>query len=297
MKVEDNELGSQIRIATATTPFSREMKMNLKASLGFTVLALLLLCVFLGLQYGCATRPPTAAKLQRLQGYLEGELLGGSFKCSITFKGNSLHFYSRPDFWYKATFTLPAGTDPQQLSATIKYTAASATNDIGKVIVAIFKIEHGTLTLAVNQDPAGPPPKAFPSETNTVIARYDLKKAQPQKKNAEASTSSETGQLQQTTGNATALEQGRRHPAEIAKIVSGPDLVPVPIAFQNNSAAIRKVYWIDTNGERQLYLEIKPGESYGLGTYLSHPWVVTDAAGNALGLYYPDGQKRTVTLE
>jgi uncharacterized protein (TIGR03067 family) len=186
------------------------MKMNLKESLGFTALSLLMPCVLLGLQSGCTTPPPTAAKLQRLQGYWEGELLGGAFKCSITFKGNSLHFYSRPDFWYKATFTLPAGTDPQQLRATIKDTAASATNDIGRVIVAIFKIEHGTLTLAVNQDPAGPPPKAFPSETNSVIARYDLRKAQPQKKTAEAS--GETGQPQQTTGNAKALEQGRKHP-------------------------------------------------------------------------------------
>jgi len=101
----------------------------------------------------------------------------------------------------------------------------------------------------------------------------------------------------QIRGNAKALEQGRKHPAEMAKIASGPDLFAAPIAFQNNSAGIRKVYWLDTNGERQLYRELKPGESYELGTYLSHPWVVTDADGNALGLYYPDGQKRTVTLE
>jgi len=48
-----------------------------------------------------------------------------------------------------------------RLSATIKDTAASATNDIGKVIVAIFKIEHGTLTSAVNQDPAGAAAEGF----------------------------------------------------------------------------------------------------------------------------------------
>ena len=132
------------------------------------------------------------------------------------------------------------------------------------------------------------PPKTFPSASS----RYNVKKVQPQKKNAKASTLSETAQPQQITGNAKALEPGSRHAAEIAKIVSGPDLVPVPMVFQNNTAGIRKVYWLDYKGERQLYRELKPGESCEIGTYLGHPWVVTDADGNALALYYPDGQRR-----
>jgi len=161
--------------------------MILERATGFAALPLLLASLLLCLLAGCKTNQPTAAALQRLQGYWEGELLGGAVKCSVTIKDNSLHFYSRPDFWYKTTFTLPAGTEPRQIRTTIKDTAANATNDIGKVIVAIFKIEEGTLSLAVNQDPAGPPPKAFPNEPNLPIARYDLKKA-PKKKNAEAST-------------------------------------------------------------------------------------------------------------
>ena len=51
----------------------------------------------------------------------------------------------------------------------------------------------------------------------------------------------------------------------MAKIVSGPDLFAFPIAFQNNSAGLRKVYWLDTNGERQPYCELKAGENCGLG--------------------------------
>jgi hypothetical protein len=47
---------------------------------------------------------------------------------------------------------------------------------VGHVVVAALKIEGGTLTVAVNQDPEGPPPKAFPSDPNGVVARYDLKK-------------------------------------------------------------------------------------------------------------------------
>jgi uncharacterized protein (TIGR03067 family) len=153
------------------------MKMILKRAIDFTALSLLMPGLLLCLLAGCQTNSPSAAALRRLQGYWEGGGSGG-IKCSITITGDSLHFYSRPDFWYKTTFTLPADTDPQQLRATIKDTAPSATNSIGEVIVAVFKIEDGTLTLAVNQDPEGPPPKTFPSDPNSVIARYDLKKAQ-----------------------------------------------------------------------------------------------------------------------
>jgi hypothetical protein len=251
----------------------------------------------------CQSAPTqTAAELNRLQGYWQGE--GPPGKISITITGNSLHYYARPDHWFKTTFTLPAGTDPQQLRATIikdNSPPKDPNSTIGKVVAAIFKIEDGTLTLATFQDGdaarAAVPPKSFEDEQTFIV----LRKVQPQKRNTEPPktkvTTGETRQREQITGSAWVFEPGQQHPAEIAKIASGPDLFAVPIAFQNNSAGIRKVYWLDTNGERQLYRELKPGESYGLGTYLSHPWVVTDADGNALGLYYPDGQKRTVTLE
>jgi len=270
------------------------MKLTLKESIGFTVLSLLPPCLLLGLLAGCATHPPTAAKLQRLQGTWEGVLVGQEKdgKITITITGNSLHFHRDTNFWFETTFTLPAGTDPQQLRTTI--TGGPDKDSIGKMVPAIFKTGDGNLTLAVNQDNAHEPPKGFDDDTPGII-HYEFWRVQ--KKNVEASTANATNQPQQTTDNAKPGEQGRKHPAEMANIVSGPDLFGTPIAFQNNSAAIRKVYWIDTNGERKLYLEIKPGESYGLGTYLSHPWVVTDADGNALGLYFPDGQKRTVTLE
>ena len=99
----------------------------------------------------------------------------------MTITGNSLHW----DSGYQATFTLPASTGPQQLRATIKDSPDKTTNTIGKVVVAIFKIEDGTLTLALNQDTEGPPPNAFPSDRDGPLACYYLKKVQPQKKNTE----------------------------------------------------------------------------------------------------------------
>ena len=129
----------------------------------------------------CQSTPTqTAAGLKRLQGYWGGD--GAAGKCSITITGNSLHFYARTDFWYETTFTLPAGTDPQQLHATIKDCSPPTTNAIGKVVFAIFKIEDGTLTLA-EDDMSDKPPKTFPSASS----RYNVKKVQPQRTNAEAS--------------------------------------------------------------------------------------------------------------
>ena len=163
--------------------------MTLKGALAFTVGSLP--CLLICLQAGCTTRPPTtspelqplqsSSELQRLQGYWEGD--GAAGPCSITITGNSLHFYARKDFWFQTTFALPAGTDPMQLHATIK-NSAPPTNGIGEVVFAIYKIEDGTLTLAVE---GNEPPKTFAGAS----AHYNLKKVQPQRKNAEASTPKE----------------------------------------------------------------------------------------------------------
>jgi hypothetical protein len=137
---------------------------------------------------GCPSKPtppaaelgtptPIAEDLKPLQGYWEGDGAGG--KCSITIRGNSLH-YRNSSSLYKTTFTLPAGTDPPQIHATIKDVSPPSSNAIGTVVIAIFKIEDGTLTLA-EDDMSGKPPKTFVSATS----RYVLKKVQPQKKNAE----------------------------------------------------------------------------------------------------------------
>ena len=169
------------------------MKMTLKESLGFTVLSPLLPCLLLGLQAGCKTNPPTAAELQRLQGTWEGVALsqetpGGSFVKStgtitITISGNSFHFHRDTNFWFETTIALPAGTDPQQLHATIKDNAPSqGSNAIGKVVVALFKIDGGTLTLAARGDGSEETPISFEDEK---VTRYELRKVQPQKKNTQ----------------------------------------------------------------------------------------------------------------
>lgn len=122
--------------------------------------------------------PPLADELKQLQGEWEGEGAGGKFSISIV--GNSLQ-YRNSAGWYKTTFTLPAGTEPRQLHATIKECSPPSIKAIGTVVYAIFKIEHGTLLLA-EDDMSDKPPRTFASASS----RYSGKRVQRQEKQAEA---------------------------------------------------------------------------------------------------------------
>ena len=171
------------------------MKMTLKESPGFTALSLLVPCVLLGLLAGCTANRPTASALQPLQGTWEGFRAHNEHqgKITLTITGNSLHFHRGTNYWFETTFTLPAGTNPQQLHATIKRCGPPPTgftpqcwwwDTIGKVVVAIVKIEDGTLTLAGIHDRRNQePPKSFEEIENRVMDRYEFRKVQPQKQN------------------------------------------------------------------------------------------------------------------
>src|SRR5580765_4351322 len=102
---------------------------SLLGALAFSFAALFTACPSSPTQTAAepSTPTPIAAELKPLQGDWEGEGAGG--KCSITITGDSLH-YRVGTTWYKTTFTLPAGTDPQQLHATIK-DSSPPTNGIG----------------------------------------------------------------------------------------------------------------------------------------------------------------------
>jgi hypothetical protein len=148
----------------------------LLGALALSLAALFTACRSTPAQTAAESRTPTpiTAELRPLQGDWEGEGPGG--QCSITITGNSLHYRAGAN-WWKTTFTLPAGADPPQLHATI--TDSSPPNGIGQVVFAIFKIEDGTLTLAVGMPDE--PPKTFPDASS----RYVLKQVQSQKKNTE----------------------------------------------------------------------------------------------------------------
>jgi hypothetical protein len=118
------------------------------------------------------TPPHTPVELSHLQGHWQGTGAGG--KCSITITNNTLHYRAGTN-WWKTTFTLPPGTNPQQLHATIKDSAKPPDGN-GQIVYAIIKIENQILTLATYGED---PPKTFADATEPNL--YTLKKVQDKK--------------------------------------------------------------------------------------------------------------------
>lgn len=134
-----------------------------------------------------AADQPVIVELEPLQGTWEGVMVGQEKDGGITIKviGDSLHFHRDKDFWFKTTFALPVGKDPRQLHATIKECAPGQESSVGKVVVALYKIEDGTLTLVALGDGDEETPKSFAAAEARGMPRYELRKVQPQKKHPE----------------------------------------------------------------------------------------------------------------
>lgn len=65
--------------------------------------------------------------------------------------------------------------------------------------------------------------------------------------------------------------------------------VATKVVFRNKSPKTVKTYWLDYSGKRKFYAQLKPGKNYVQSTYVTHPWIVTDASDNCLGVYYQKG--------
>jgi uncharacterized protein (TIGR03067 family) len=136
---------------------------------------------------GAAPRP-AAAELALLQGTWEGVVVGDGSQdkhtYTVTITGHSLHFHRDTNFWFETTITLPAGTDPRQLHATIRHSAPPEDSN-GKLVVAIYKVEAGTLTLATRGGGTDETPQSFDTTAEQGLTCYALRKIQPRRKNAE----------------------------------------------------------------------------------------------------------------
>ena len=82
------------------------------------------------------------------------------------------------------------------------------------------------------------------------------------------------------------LDELTPHPcAEEPSLKSATPVTPRSIRFFNAGAAPRKVYWLDSSGERRLYATVDPRSSYVQATFAGHPWVVTDAQDVCTAVY------------
>jgi von Hippel-Lindau disease tumor supressor len=96
----------------------------------------------------------------------------------------------------------------------------------------------------------------------------------------------------------TASAQGRRTdgcPSEAAlRSLSGTERTR--ISFRNERFGRINVFWIDYEGQRQLYRTLAPGQTQTFQTYATHPWVLTDASGGCLSVNFADVGTSTVRV-
>jgi von Hippel-Lindau disease tumor supressor len=89
-----------------------------------------------------------------------------------------------------------------------------------------------------------------------------------------------------------------RHPAEekgVKSLVGGKS-VETSIKFINKGSQPIKVYWLNYEGNRVLYGELKTGETLPIVTFLTHPWLITDSSDNAKSIFFPDDQPRVIEI-
>ncbi|HSG43643.1 MAG TPA: TIR domain-containing protein [Anaerolineales bacterium] len=84
---------------------------------------------------------------------------------------------------------------------------------------------------------------------------------------------------------------------EIPALKSGDGDTLVALIFENNSAGIVDVNWIDFEGVEKVYFTLEPGDFAEQGTYSTHVWRVRDANGNILADYIvTEDPKQTLSV-
>lgn len=58
--------------------------------------------------------------------------------------------------------------------------------------------------------------------------------------------------------------------------------VKVTLHFANSSNRAAKIYWLDYQGVRQFYKELKPHQDYKQSSYMTHPWIAVDPKGDCI---------------
>ncbi len=116
----------------------------------FTPRRTALTCALLTLIAACAQQPAAAPEPAASRHVLEGqwERTGDEHPATLTIEGDSLYFYSRPDHQFDTTFAFVPDTDPPELHATI-LDSPRTSSAAGEVVVALYRVEDGTLSLAV----------------------------------------------------------------------------------------------------------------------------------------------------
>lgn len=69
------------------------------------------------------------------------------------------------------------------------------------------------------------------------------------------------------------------------------------VEFVNDTSSSKRVYWLSYTGERVHYGTLSPRQSYVQPTFLTHPWVVTDDAGNCGAIFMPTAEPSSAIIQ
>ncbi len=93
------------------------------------------------------------------------------------------------------------------------------------------------------------------------------------------------------TGCATPLKRQYSKPVEelrcsdIGNISSTEGKSKYQIEFVNSLDQTVNMFWINYEGEEELKQTMLPGDSWGVDTYVTHPWVVRNNSGKCIAFY------------
>jgi hypothetical protein len=62
---------------------------------------------------------------------------------------------------------------------------------------------------------------------------------------------------------------------------------PIHVVFVNETDSPKSIFWLNYEGKPEFWRRIGPGESFPQDTYMTHPWMVQDEAGQCVGVYLP----------
>ena len=68
------------------------------------------------------------------------------------------------------------------------------------------------------------------------------------------------------------------------------------ITFDNQTAAVLKIYWIDFDGKRKFYEVLKAHTAYNQATWVGHVWVVADQADQCIKLHSANAVEQTLVI-
>ncbi|MFA6042265.1 MAG: hypothetical protein WC786_01095 [Patescibacteria group bacterium] len=69
------------------------------------------------------------------------------------------------------------------------------------------------------------------------------------------------------------------------------------ITFDNQTGADLKVYWLDFNGARKFYTDVKAHSKKDQATWVGHVWVVADGAGQCVKLHSANAVAQTLVID